>query len=283
MNIILLALTIILISCGGKNTTGKPNNYNQVEALTLQDKVGAKLKIKTTSGNLAYSKVFDLNATSLEDSKRWREETIPSHKQEYNQAQEITFYGSDLDTRLEIAKSLNSQSITSAELIIDSSKAIDFSGHWGWLGIDGAKTQQGELPMMNDAGRVIIQLDDASVIYDFLTHKKLPVVWLEKSSLALSRGDQANIKTQALNAQTTIEYEDDVFEFAAPFVKLEALKRTYKIQEYDRDIQYEYQEELPGGRHDIGRLVTRRAVCQIKMRRLVIASELPASLEAVVE
>tara|TARA_R110000868_G_scaffold117600_3_gene312221 strand:+ start:15830 stop:16906 length:1077 start_codon:yes stop_codon:yes gene_type:complete len=283
MNIILIAFTIILMSCGGGNTTGKPKSFQQAETLEAKTWIGARLKIKSTSGNIAYSNIFDLSASALEDSQRWREEMVPSAHQEYDHAKEITFYGNDLDARLEIAKSMNEQSITSAELIIDSEASVDFKGKWGWLGSDGAKTQKDSLPSMNEAGRVIIQLVDANIIHDFLTHKKLPVLWLEQSSLNLTKGDQANIKTQALSALVSTEYEDDVFEFSSPFVKLEALKRTYKVEEYERAIQYEYQEQLPGGRHDIGRLVTRRATCHIKMRRLAIADESPSSLEAAVE
>tara|TARA_R110000868_G_scaffold16687_11_gene74215 strand:+ start:373 stop:1446 length:1074 start_codon:yes stop_codon:yes gene_type:complete len=283
MQIILMALSLVLISCGGGNTTGKPNQFKNAEALEQAGWVSAKLKIKSISGNLTYSKVFDLSSSALEDSQRWREESIPSEIQQFDNTKQLSFYGSDLDERLKIANTLNEQSIASAELIIDSEAKVDFSGKWGWLASDGAKTQKEQLPLMSGSGRMIIQINNAAIIHDFLTQKKLPVLWLERTSLAVPKEELAIIKTQPLTHLSSSEYEDDIFSFKSTFVKLEAYRRGYRIEEYDRAIQFDHTEERPGGRHDIGRFVTTRHTCHIKMRRLVVAAETKVNLSEVVE
>lgn len=278
----IISFLIFLASCGGNNSTGKGGNYfsGQQASTSFKSDLSAKMKITSFNGNLVSTKLIDLSIASLEDASNWRQTNQLDGSLATIKSSNIIFYATDLDKRLEIARELNSYSLAEAEIIIDNDSNEKISGLWGWLDKNGAQTQKEKLPNSLQ-NRIVIKINDVPTIKGFLSHHRLPALWLETTSIAPSSDLNVITKVQALTFKKSLEYESDSADFSSSFMKLKVVARNYRIESYDYAVRHTYSEERPGRHDTVFRDVTK--TCHLKMNRLVVNSEKEIPLDDAIE
>lgn len=280
MKYLLILSSLLLIGCGKSNTTasnGKTNRF-EPEAVSASEKIDleANLKITMFSGNLIQTESFDLKAAPLEQARDSKTADAQSVK-----TKDFVFYINDLDKRMDFIKNMTASSLTMAEIQIQKPKNKNLAGTWGWLSHDGAITQKEALKSNSLEEKIVLKIDNKSVVESLLKNKLIFSLWLENLEIESSLDQLGSIKVQPLVYYNTFEVDRDQELNQNGYLQLRAFKRSFKAHQYDQAIRYTYWEETRG-RHDKG-WIKRTGTCHVRMQGVSVASEQEVNLNEQIE
>lgn len=280
MKYLLILSSLLLIGCGRSNTTASNNKTNRYEpeAVSTSERIDleANLKITMFSGNLIQTQNFDLKSAPLEkarDSKGIDNQTVKT--------KDFVFYINDLDKRMDFIKNMNESSLAMAEIQIQKPKNKNLVGTWGWLSHDGAITQKEALKSNSLDEKIVLKIENKSIVESLLKNKLIFSLWLENLEIESSLDQLGSIKVQPLVYQNTFEVDRDQELNQNGYLQLKAVKRSFKAHQYDQAIRYTYWEETRG-RHDKG-MVKRTGTCHVRMQGVSVAGEQEVNLNDQIE